>query len=49
MTVQERIEITQYTIAIDLDYSKAKQKFGVSYAQVYAWVRKYQRRWMKTK
>ncbi|WP_419892073.1 helix-turn-helix domain-containing protein [Paenibacillus xylanexedens] len=41
-TTQERIEIVQYTIANDLNYSKAIEKFGVSYSQVYAWVRKYQ-------
>ncbi|MHA7583224.1 helix-turn-helix domain-containing protein [Paenibacillus vandeheii] len=41
-TTQERIEIAQYTLANDLDYSKAMEKFGVSYQQVYAWVRKYQ-------
>ncbi|WP_186323452.1 helix-turn-helix domain-containing protein [Paenibacillus xylanexedens] len=41
-TLEERIEIAQYTLAHDLDYSKAMEKFGVSYPQVYAWVRKYQ-------
>ncbi|WP_338554180.1 helix-turn-helix domain-containing protein [Paenibacillus sp. KS-LC4] len=41
-TLEERIEIAQYTLAHDLDYSKAMEKFGVSYQQVYAWVRKYQ-------
>lgn len=39
---EERIEIAQYTIANDLDYQKAVDKYGVSYQQVYAWVRKYQ-------
>ena len=41
-TLEERIEIAQYTIANDLDYQKAIEKYDVSYQQVYAWVRKYQ-------
>lgn len=41
-TVEERIEIAQYTIANELNYQKAVEKYGVSYQQVYAWVRKYQ-------
>lgn len=41
-TLEERIEIAQFTLANDLDYMKAMAKFGVSYQQVYAWVRKYQ-------
>lgn len=41
-TFEERIEIVQYTIANGLDYQKAIEKYGVSYQQVYAWVRKYQ-------
>ena len=41
-TFEERIEIVQYTIANGLDYQKAIVKYGVSYQQVYAWVRKYQ-------
>lgn len=40
-TYEERIEIVQFTIANDLDYQKAIDKYGVSYQQVYAWVRKY--------
>ncbi|WCF08753.1 helix-turn-helix domain-containing protein [Paenibacillus thiaminolyticus] len=40
-TFEERIEIAQYTIANDLDYQKAIEKYDVSYQQVYAWVRKY--------
>ena len=39
--LNERIEIVQYTIANELDYQKAMKKFGVSYSQVYSWVRKY--------
>jgi len=41
-TFKERIEIVQYTIAHELDYSKAITKYQVSYQQVYSWVRKYQ-------
>ncbi|MHA0858499.1 helix-turn-helix domain-containing protein [Paenibacillus sp. CMAA1364] len=41
-TFEERIEIAQYTIANGLDYQKAIAKYGVSYQQIYAWVRKYQ-------
>lgn len=41
-TYEERIEIVQFAIAHDLDYQKAIDKYGVSYQQVYAWVRKYQ-------
>ncbi|MNZ72105.1 Transposase [compost metagenome] len=41
-TFEERIEIAQFTIANDLNYQKAIVKYGVSYQQVYAWVRKYQ-------
>jgi len=41
-TFEERIEIAQYTIANNMDYQKAIVKYGVSYQQVYAWVRKYQ-------
>lgn len=40
-TYEERIEIVQYTLAHDLDYQKAIDEYGVSYQQVYAWVRKY--------
>lgn len=38
---KERIEIAQYTIANELSYQKAMKKYGVSYSQVYSWVRKY--------
>ncbi|WIV17575.1 helix-turn-helix domain-containing protein [Paenibacillus polygoni] len=41
-TYEERIEIAQFTIAHDLDYQKAIDKYDVSYQQVYTWVRKYQ-------
>lgn len=41
-TYQERIEITQFTIANDLNYQQAMETYQVSYQQVYSWVKKYQ-------
>ncbi|MGL9727371.1 transposase [Enterococcus sp. DIV0756] len=41
-TYQERIEIAQYTIANELNYTQAIEKYDVSYQQVYSWVKKYQ-------
>lgn len=41
-THSERIEIAQYTLAHELDYQAAMEKYQVSYQQVYSWVRKYQ-------
>jgi len=40
-TQKERIEIAQWVIANDLDYSGAMNQFQVSYGQVYAWVKKF--------
>lgn len=40
-TVKERIEIVQYTLAHDTDYQAAIEVYGVSYQQVYNWVKKY--------
>ena len=40
-TLEERVEITQYTIARNLDYQSAMKKYDVSYQQVYSWVNKY--------
>jgi Mor family transcriptional regulator len=34
-TLQERIEIVQYTIANDLNYQETAEKYRVSYQQVY--------------
>lgn len=42
-TVEERIEIVNYTIAHGKDYQAAIEKFGVSYQQVYSWVRKFEK------
>src|SRR5699024_3138074 len=41
-TLNERLEIVQYTIANDFNYHEASEKYLVSYQQVYSWVRKYQ-------
>ncbi|WP_314576539.1 helix-turn-helix domain-containing protein [Enterococcus gilvus] len=41
-TYEERIEIAQYTIANELNYAQAIEKYDVSYQQVYSWVKKYQ-------
>ena len=42
-TYQERIEITQYCIAINKNYRAAAEKHDVSYQQVYHWVQKYEK------
>lgn len=42
-TFKERIEIVQYAIANDSNYHQAAEKYGVSYQQVYSWVRKYEK------
>ncbi len=41
-TLDERIEIVSYCIAKGKDYGAAIQKYGVSYQQIYSWVRKYE-------
>lgn len=40
-TLEERLEVAQYTIANDFNYQEAAEKYQVSYQQVYSWVRKY--------
>ena len=40
-TLEERKEIVEYCIAHDRHYKDAASKYGVSYSQVYSWVRKY--------
>lgn len=42
-TFTERLEIVQWTIANDKDYSAAIERFNVSYGQIYSWVRKYEK------
>jgi transposase-like protein len=39
---KERIEITQYCIANNKSYLKAAELYGVSYNQVYQWVKKWE-------
>ena len=40
-TYEERVEIASYCIEHNNDYTAAVEKYGVSYQQVYSWVRKY--------
>lgn len=41
-TAEERIEIVSYCIANNKDYKATIEKYGVSYDQIYSWVRKYE-------
>ena len=41
-TQEERAEIVAYCIENGKDYGLAMEKYGVSYQQIYAWVRKYE-------
>jgi transposase-like protein len=41
-TLEERIEIVSHCIANNKDYGKTIEKYGVSYGQLYGWVRKYE-------
>ena len=38
----ERVEIVQYCIANDHNYAETAARYGVSYQQIYSWVRKYE-------
>ena len=40
-TYEERLEIVSHCIEHGNDYSAAIEKYGVSYQQIYSWVRKY--------
>jgi len=40
--LEERIEIVSYCIANGKDYVSVIEKYGVSYQQIYSWVRKYE-------
>ena len=42
-TFEERIEITEFTIARNKDYKTAMEKYNVSYNQLYSWVQKYEK------
>ena len=41
-TLEDRIEIASYCIANNKDYGKVIERYGVSYQQIYGWVRKYE-------
>ena len=41
-TLDERIEIVSYCIEHGKDYQVTIQEYGVSYNQIYSWVRKYE-------
>ena len=40
-THEERIEIVNYCLEHELNYKETAVKYGVNYAQVYTWVKKY--------
>ena len=42
-TLEERIEIVQYCLSHDRNYKAACKKYNCKYAQLYQWVRKYER------
>lgn len=42
-TFEERVEIVNFTIAHEKDYQAAVERYGVSYQQVYSWVRKFEK------
>ena len=41
-TFEERIEIVKYCISNNKDYRETAKRYGVSYNQVYSWVKKYE-------
>jgi len=43
VSLEERIEIVSYCISNGKDYAKAIEKYQVSYQQIYAWIRKYEK------
>lgn len=42
-TFEERVEIVHFTLAHEKDYQAAVERYGVSYQQVYSWVRKFEK------
>lgn len=40
-TFEERLEIVRWIITNDMNYKEAADKYGIKYALVYQWVRKY--------
>lgn len=43
-TLEERIEIVSYCISNGKDYNSVIEKYGISYQQIYSWVRKYEQK-----
>ncbi|WP_334328785.1 helix-turn-helix domain-containing protein [Companilactobacillus sp. HBUAS59699] len=43
-TEKQQIEIANYAIAHDNDFKATGEKYGISYQQVSAWVRKYDKK-----
>jgi len=41
-TLEERIEIVGFCIESGRDYAKAIEKYGISYQQIYSWIKKYE-------
>ena len=41
--LEERVEIVSHCIASNLDYGKMIERYGVSYGQIYGWVKKYEK------
>lgn len=41
-TQEERVEIVAFCLENGKDYAEVIEKYGVSYQQIYAWVRKYE-------
>jgi transposase len=42
-TYEERLEIVRWVIVNNLNYKEAAEKYGVKYASIYQWVRKYRK------
>ncbi len=40
-TYEERVEMVSYCIEHGNDYAAAMDKYGISYQQIYSWVKKY--------
>lgn len=41
ITQIERVEIAQWVIANEVDYSGAMEKYDVSYGQIYSWIQRF--------
>ena len=42
-TLEERIEIVSHCISNNKDYARTIEKHGISYGQIYGWVKKYEK------